>query len=168
MCHNKNVKTQGKKLSSLVYILMALVPYSEQNLLLSYSPSRFFTGLQHTSGRNQKSLKDAYRRGVRAGYINSLDSPLLTLKGRLAVQPYSSAQKLKNNKCLIIVFDIPESLSQARRQLRRALQQLGFVQVQKSVWTSEYNHRSILLNLIEDANLKDYVELFEASKITKN
>ncbi len=55
--------------SPLVYVLVALVPYTQPNLLLAFKPGLFFIELEKVSRYKQATLKAAYWRAQRQGLI---------------------------------------------------------------------------------------------------
>lgn len=63
----------------------------------------------------------------------------------------------------MIVFDIPEDVIHTRTNFRRILSRWGFVQLQKSVWLSEYDQREVLAELIEELKLQEHVKIFECA-----
>lgn len=154
---------QVRQSSALKFILMALVPYSRQNLLLSFSPNRFFNELERETGYSRKTIEQAYRRGQNRGLI-SHESPSLTSVGMRAVQPFVATQ-LGNNASLLVIFDIPEENSIGRRQFRRILKIWGFEQVQKSVWKSELDYLQALRELIDELGLANQVEVHESVRL---
>ena len=80
-----------------------------------------------------------------------------------------------DRKWRLIVFDVPESKREFRYQIRRLIKQLGFVQLQRSVWIhplsceNEFSllkeafseEDSLLLLTVEDQpHLKKYIKMF--------
>jgi len=65
----------------------------------------------------------------------------------------------------MLVFDIPEDERHKRDRLRLLLRELSFEQVQKSVWTSENDHRDYIRAEIHDFGLDEYVQLYESRLI---
>lgn len=59
------------------------------------------------------------------------------------------------------IFDIPEKQKSLRNALRAKLKELGFVQVQKSVWVCPYPCRDELKALADYYHLGNYLSLFE-------
>lgn len=155
--------------SATEYILRALLlPLSHENLLLSFKPSRFFYELSQTTPYAERTLKASYYRARQSKLIEktSHDIPRLTPKGRRAAAPFQST-KISNNGKLLVIFDIPETRSQARHEFRRLLKSLGFSQVQLSVWVNEYDHRETVLEAISELNLVPFVKFYEAAELHK-
>jgi DNA-binding transcriptional regulator PaaX len=161
--HDINVKYP----STIHYILAALIPYTEPNLKLAFKPSVFFNDLEKLDRlkNRRKAFRSAYYRSIQQKLVE-IDGdgvPRLTRKGRLTIQRFKP-QKLKRAQ-LMIVFDIPEVERRKRQHLRLLLRELAFTQVQKSVWTSVYDHREYLKAEIKDNSLEKYVEIFETQTI---
>jgi DNA-binding transcriptional regulator PaaX len=157
---------EDKYPSTILYILAALVPYTEPNLKLSFKPSQFFNDLERLSKNGVKAgtIRTTYHRALKQGLVK-LDGniPRLTEKGRHKIKPYH-AKKLKGAQ-LMITFDIPEKERQKRTHLRLLLKELSFKQVQKSVWMSQNDHRKYLAAEINAHKLEKYVEIFEARSV---
>lgn len=65
----------------------------------------------------------------------------------------------------MVIFDIPEEQSAKRRQFRNLLKSWQFQQVQKSVWTSDYNYKILLVEAIETLGLGRYVQTYECLRL---
>ncbi len=163
-------KQKGLPETALGYVLLALVPYTKPNLKLSFAPSMFFADLAKIN-RNKvaktyqiRTLRNAYYKAQREGYL-TYDSRVLSItpKGFAALQPYKPKKMANAN--IMVVFDIPESQGRDRRALRLLLRQLGFTQIQKSVWVSEYECESVVRDFVELRKLAEYVKLFECSEL---
>lgn len=61
----------------------------------------------------------------------------------------------------LVVFDIEEKSRIIRDQLRRKLRELGFAQLQKSVWISPHDILGDFAEFIKNNNLEKYVVLIE-------
>ena len=70
-----------------------------------------------------------------------------------------------DKKWRLVIFDIPEKLKQARNALRGKLNELGFAQLQKSVWVYPYECRSEIDFIAEIFNAGPYVRLIEANQL---
>ena len=154
--------------SALKYILMALVPYTEANMQLSFSPNLFFNDLEKIDTRKHYSRKHWQNTYYRAKSANLIDTkknqaPQLTGRGKALLDLYFP-KKLQNTQ-LMVIFDIPEKDASKRRALRRVLKKLHFLQIQRSVWTTEYDCRSYLQSEIAWLNLERYIHIYEVKKI---
>lgn len=154
----------AKKRSALTHILLALIPYSRQNLLLSFSPNRFFNELERNSGYSQPALKVAYKRAQQRGLIEKSKVPKLSPKGFKEIKPFT-ASYLESGAQLMVIFDIPENRAADRQRFRAFLKSWQFKQVQKSVWTTELDHRESLVDAITELKLGRFVEIYECAKL---
>ncbi len=89
--------------------------------------------------------------------------PVITEKGLRLIHPFCP-KELKGSK-LMIVFDIPEAERWKRNQLRVVLRQLKFVQVQKSVWITDYDVREYIEQEVKRLKLSNYIKMFQALSI---
>lgn len=139
---------------------------SKENLLLSFKPARFFYELSQISPYPEKTIKTAYYRAKQHGLVEISDvTPRLTPKGRRLAAPFQTTKVSRRGK-LLVIFDIPENQAYKRNEFRRLLQRLGFSQAQLSVWMSEYDHRQVVLEAIEELELGAYVKFFEAAQLS--
>ncbi|MBL8121695.1 CRISPR-associated endonuclease Cas2 [Candidatus Saccharibacteria bacterium] len=155
---------RGKKHPALIYVLRGLLPYTRENMLLSFKPSTFFYELERVSGFSENTLRSTYYRARRDGLIAIDVVPILTEKGLRKVVPYE-AKKLGNQARLIVLFDVPEHRVVTRNAFRRLLRGLGFEMVQQSVWVTDKDFRSILLDAVAEFDLKDCVEIHESVRL---
>ena len=154
-----------KKQSALTFILKGLIPYTRENLLLAYKPNKFFNELEKISKYNHNTLRKAYWRGKKQGFIEESEGyTKLTKKGLKAIRPFI-AKRLDNSSRLIVMFDIPESEATKRQGFRNLLKTWGFEQVQKSIWVTDMDYRDLLEEAISELGLGDCVEIHESLKI---
>lgn len=156
----------SKQESVLASVLLALIPYTRENMMLTFSPNRFFNELEKVSGHSEPALRVAFNRAQR-NKVFSIDRKnrvMLSVKARQIVQPFV-AEQLVGNAELMVIFDIPEEYAGKRRQFRTVLKLLEFDQIQQSVWCTTYDHRSVIFDTIVDLELGDYVQLYEAARI---
>ena len=164
--HYSKYMEARRKMSATTFILLALVPYTKQNLLLSFSPNRFFNELdKRTTPYSRKILREAYLRVQKSKLINITSNRLeFTAAGNRKVQPYI-AKTLAKNVYVLVIFDIPERNTAARRRFRILLKELEFIQVQKSVWASRYDYVSMIEEMLDELKIHQYVQVFEAAHI---
>lgn len=98
------------------------------------------------------------------GYILSTKGKLKVL--RLKIKKLAK-KKFKNNCWLMVIFDIPEKLRKTRDIFRKTLYELGFEQLQKSVWITPYNVVKELNELIKNCNLEKFVKFLFVKEIQK-
>lgn len=157
-------KRRTKK-SALVFVLKGLIPYSRENLMLAYKPNMFFNELGKISGYRQETLKNAYWRAKKEGLVEERSNiSSLTNKGLKEVRPFT-AKSLGKKARLIIMFDIPEKQAAKRQYLRDMLKSLEFKQVQKSVWATNLDHKSLLIEAIAELKLEGCVEIHESIRL---
>ena len=73
-----------------------------------------------------------------------------------------------DGKWRILIFDIPTKpkiYNQAREALRRKIKELGFYQMQKSVWVYPYECEDEILLIAELYHVQKYIEIITAEKI---
>ena len=147
------------------YILASLIPYTEANIKLTFLPRRYFSDLAKIDKYKEQTLRNAYYRNVKRGLVELDDqgNPIITSKGLAALMPYRS--KTIEGANLMITFDIPEFERYKRQQLRLLLRQLGFKQVQKSVWVTNKDSRGFIKDEIRRLNLEKEVKLFECKSL---
>ncbi len=162
-----NMREIHKNKSITKELLLALIPYTQQNILLVFKPNQFFNELERSTGYPKHRLKIAYNHAKRYQVITIDDNHIkLSLKGRQIVQPFI-AERLSNDAKLMVIFDIPEEHADRRRRFRYLLRQLEFKQIQQSVWMSDKDHRAIVFESIIDIEINQWVQLYEASRISK-
>jgi len=155
--HSKN--------SALYQILLALVPYTRQNMLFVFKPSQFLDDLEKTSNYSHNVLCNAYQR-AKTKKMFQIDNKIISfsLEGRQIVQPFI-ASYLINGGQLMVIFDIPEVHANLRRNFRTLLRYLQFKQIQQSVWMTDMDHRAILIDSINEIGLQDWVQIYESARI---
>jgi len=142
-----------------------MVPYSKENLMLGFKPSKFFNELEKVSGHKQSTLKNAYWRGQRQGFIDSFgQQPKLTAKGMDEIKPFL-AKHLDSHARLMVIFDVPEEKRVARHRLRMLLKSWGFEQIQKSVWATDMDYRELLVEEVGELGLEGCVEIYESLRL---
>ena len=57
----------------------------------------------------------------------------------------------------MVIFDVPEYKRSGRDDLREKLKELGFYELQKSVWICPYNCKNQIDFIIELFGLREYV-----------
>jgi len=154
-----------KQASVLKTVLLALIPYTKQNLQLVFKPNLFFDELEKTSGLPKQSIRLSYRHAFNKKIIRIENGQIkLSLKARQIIQPFI-AKKLNKDAQLMIIFDIPEQYAGRRQRLRNLLKQLDFKQIQLSVWSTNMDYREIIFESIAEIRIKKWVELYESAKI---
>lgn len=87
---------------------------------------------------------------------------ILSKKGKLKILYLKTKRvdkkKFKNNWWLMVIFDIPEKLRKTRDFFRKILHELGFEQLQKSVWVTSYDVIKELREVIENYHIESFVK----------
>jgi DNA-binding transcriptional regulator PaaX len=149
-------------------------------LLLFYGLALGFTYLPHKQWRiikgavkewkkiDEKALKEDIKKLYRSKLIKRKENPngsftfVLTDKGKLRALTYHF-QTIKierenwDKKWRIVIFDIPEKIKRARDALRDKLKEIGFYELQKSVFVFPYECKNEIDFIIEFFNLRRYV-----------
>ena len=92
----------------------------------------------------------------------------LTDKGKRAVLLYSLRQAPPSPRgySTLVIFDVPEAASRARRILRLFLKRGEFKQLQKSVWILNRDAVPILRQFINEYKLSGWVRVFRAEIVS--
>jgi len=138
----------------------------------SYSPRRQFRILKEFSKEWRKIDEKALKRKIwelyRSHLIEAKENPdgsfsfTLTSEGKLKVLTYhfqemKIKQKNWDGKWRLVIFDIPEKLKVTRNAFREKLKELGFYELQKSVFVIPYPCEDEINFLIEFFNLRKFV-----------
>lgn len=119
--------------------------------------------------QNERAAKLVLKRLRERGYIRAqkLGRRLMvtlttkgeqtTLAARLRVAPLR-ADRLYT----VVIFDIPQSQNQTRRQFRWLLRQGGFIKLQQSVWVSRADAYQVLAAFTKRLRLEPWVNVFYA------
>ncbi|MDP3956708.1 MAG: hypothetical protein Q8P97_01805 [bacterium] len=96
---------------------------------------------------------------------NKIDkfSSISPFMGRLFHIPYQ-VNFYNKKKSMIIAFDIPETHKKVRNWLRIELVNLGFSQLQKSVWFGASPLPQEFIERISDLHILPYIKFFRASE----
>lgn len=98
----------------------------------------------------------------------------LTRKGKKKILEYAfddieiKKPRKWNGKWYIIIFDIPEKYKMARNALREKLQELGFCQLQKSVWIYPYPCFEEILFIASCFEVDQYVDILVVEDFRNN
>lgn len=156
-------------------------PIKEKILLLLYFGLAFgFTYLPNKQWRlikeaarewkkiDERVLQEEIKKLYRSKLVEKRKNPdgsftfILTEKGKLKALTYHF-QKMKikredwDGKWRIVIFDIPEKMRRGRDALRDKLKELGFYELQKSVFIFPYECKDEIEFVIEFFNLRRYV-----------
>ncbi|MFH1111809.1 MAG: CRISPR-associated endonuclease Cas2 [Patescibacteria group bacterium] len=76
------------------------------------------------------------------------------------LQQIKKAPKCQAGFSTLVIFDIPEQTAKARRELRHFLQEVGFKQLQRSVWLHPCNIVKELQQFLNEKKLEGWVKVF--------
>jgi len=116
----------------------------------------------------------AMRRALKIGSIKKVIRKgqvclKLTSRGKNKLVEYFPLFKLQrkkwDRKWRVVLFDIEEENKKAREQFRRKLYELGFGQLQKSVYISSFSIEAEMREFIEAIGLKEKVYLLVTPKL---
>lgn len=74
-------------------------------------------------------------------------------------------KKRKDNKIIMVLYDIPKKKKGERDILRSHLKNLGFELFQKSVWASPYDVLDDIKQIIAEQKLEKYTDIFLTEQI---
>lgn len=138
----------------------------------SFTPGKQWRVLKQVSREwrkiNKKELKQELRLLYRSKMIKRKENPdgscsiTLTEKGKLKILTYHfEKMRIKgekwDGKWRMVIFDIPEKLKSGRNALRNKIKELGFYELQKSVWVYPYECKDEIDFIIEFFDLRKYV-----------
>lgn len=150
----------GKKRSAMSYVIEGLIPFTDANLKLAFSPSAFFRELAATSDNEADRLRRAYYRAKKSGIVRYLDGHFAIDQRYLDKMRRQTRTPLPDGQTMLVMYDIPEKFEYKRRQLRSLLRELGFAQIQKSAWQTSNNCFEPVLALISTLGIAPYVQVF--------
>ncbi|MDP2950984.1 MAG: hypothetical protein Q8N55_01225 [bacterium] len=150
-------------------ILLALV--TGLSIGLSYSMKRHAQILKEASREwekiNKAQLKKEINTLYRSKLVNLKENPdqtfsmTITDKGKLKVLKYhfdkmKISEKNWDGKWRLVVFDVPEKFRKGRDALRSKLKNLGFHELQKSVFVFPYHCQDEVDFIIEFFGIRPY------------
>lgn len=132
-----------------------LVSYSYKTVY-GWVPPRF----------RKRNVKESVKRALKTGYLEKIfkdGQPYLRLTGKgkrklIRDFPLLNFQKKRwDRKWRMVFFDIQEASRQIRNQLRRKLDELGFVMFQRSVYISPHDFAEDIREFLETRDLAENV-----------
>lgn len=137
---------------------------------------------KHSKKYSNKRLVNAFYVLKRRGFVevtqekNNKIQIRLTNKGQERVKNFSldaltiPKQKLWDKKWRMVIFDIPakshkNKFNKARDALRNKLKELGFYQLQKSVWVFPYPCEDEVLFIAYIFEIKRFIEILTVEKL---
>jgi len=148
-----------------------LILFSGLAFGFSYTPREQFKiikGFQKEWKKiSQEKLKMEIQKLYRSKLVKLKKNPdgsftmILTDKGKLKALKFHFAMKIQKSrwggKWWFVIFDIPEKIKKLRDALRWKLKELGFYELQKSVFIFPYECKDEIEFIIEFFNLRKFV-----------
>jgi len=148
---------------------------------LTQSPKKYFEILGEMSnelkGVNKFNIKRSVKNLYRSGLLKEVKnkdgtiSMILSDKGKRAAEIYS-IDDLKINRpkewdgnWRVVIFDVPERIKQVREALRMHLRNLGFYELQKSVFVCPYPCADEINQIINFYDASEYVRVLMTHSI---
>lgn len=128
----------------------------------------------------KKKVSDSFTYLKKKQFIKVLKSSdskvtvILTNKGKKRLAEYSldileiKKPEIWDRKWTVLTFDIPahpKSYNYAREALRKKIKNLGFYQIQKSVWVYPYECEDEILFIAEMFNVQKYIEILKVERL---
>ncbi len=117
--------------------------------------------------KSRRAFSVMKHRLIKEGFILKNEKNIsLTKKGVAYCRKMSEKipTPLTKGDYTLIVFDIPQHISQKREWLRREIESFGFMMLQKSVWIGNVILPKKFLEDLRDLKLISYVHIFSVQK----
>ncbi|MFA4890536.1 MAG: hypothetical protein WC587_02815 [Candidatus Paceibacterota bacterium] len=120
---------------------------------------------------SDKQLRNAFYTLKRRGFIETIKEDndkikvRITKKGKEKIKEFSidtlaiSKPRKWDGKWRVVIFDIPNRFNRAREALRGKLKDLGFFQIQKSVWVHPYPCEDEILFVANIFQIEPFIEI---------
>jgi len=109
--------------------------------------------IQFISSKNGQQIIEITKRGK--SYLRSF-----------AIETIGIKKSLKwNGEWQVVIFDFPVRFKKSRNAFRFKLKQLGFIQIQKSVWVYPYLCEDEILFIADFWGVLNYIEIFTVNKM---
>ena len=154
------------KYKDLTITQKILLFFVEKGLVLKeihYHPSRMaYNYLYHRDRISRQVFYNTLKRLKKHGYLVEVEQGgerryRATLKGKAKILRFLKKDKKWDGKWRIVIFDIPERKKKMRNFFRQKLGDLGFRQLQKSVWICPYNIADKVEEIIDLCQAKSFV-----------
>jgi len=110
------------------------------------------------SRMSRKGWVKAHRQGRRSRYsLTERGRALLKSGERRIFEPLYTDW---DGRWFVVIYSLPESMRDARHQLRQNLIWLGFGALSPGTWISPHDRRADLERLLDDLQVREYVEMF--------
>ncbi|MEK7203244.1 MAG: hypothetical protein AAB653_02925 [Patescibacteria group bacterium] len=156
-----------------IILIAATSPYFVPNLIKVLSKqNKNFGGRSYSKKDTEQAMRNLKR--SRLVIFKEKDGKFfieLTDKGKRVLREVDISE-LKNKKpsqwdglWRIVIFDIPEGKKYGRSALRDKMKEVGFYQLQKSVWVFPYECEKEVDLLVEVFDINSFVNIITAKKI---
>ena len=142
------------------YTALALIPKSNVNIY-SMKPEVTDWAWQHF----KRELYYLKRRGyLKIGQSKSLT---LTAEGLARINKITPATKIKlaMGRYIMVIFDVPEKYKHGRDNLRYFLKDNDFVQLQESVWVSNYDISEEITEYVKTCDISEWINVVIVEKL---
>lgn len=173
MKNKQSYKKQTSPKHSLIeYILLSFVPLTTQNRDLLYHRDKFIKKISQSTNSSSNSINSTITRAINNRYLEKVEqkgqeSLKITVKGRTKILKFLFNKKEPwDEQWRILIFDIPERRRKTRDAFRKMLAELGFQKYQISVWVCPFDRTEELEMIIEELNIKPFIQYFLVKAIT--
>ena len=174
----RNIKIKHYTKQVLTYLLVAgIITLAQGGPHVGWKATKKIFGTDKTANkRRSDTFRYLMRRGLIEWQRDGHDVAIkLTAEGKRVAGKYQideltlARPKKWDGKWRIVVFDIPNSSTFVRNVFRRKLKELGFYQLQKSIWVHPFECREevALLREFLGATAKQ-IRFIEATKIERD
>lgn len=114
------------------------------------------SGLKRTGYLQKKNFEQS------EGYMltNIAKKRILRIEAKLLKK-----KKLSSKEQIMVFFDIPEKLKLTRESFRGFLKELGFEQLQKSIWITSFDTVDEVKKALINYEINDYVQILKVKNI---
>jgi CRISPR-associated endonuclease Cas2 len=151
-----------KKESKTILILKELFSISNGLFEVFLDPSKAFSTYRKFYPQNPNEFRHNLGSLKQRGYLkishrNGIESIKFTNKAKMKLLGEIAAKREQENCFHFVSFDIPEAIRQKRDRFRRAIKQLGFIQIQNSLWVNDRNVGDLVELFAYDCRVEKYV-----------
>lgn len=148
---------------------------------MSSSPSKYFRAVKYIQEEWKEIDRGVLNKAIQSLYLshlvetkcnkNGTTTLVLSKEGKRVALTFNiekmsiSIPKYWDNQWRIVMFDIPEKIKKVRDSLRINLRNLGFLELQKSVFVHPYCCTDEIEYLIEFYDIRRHVRLIVADSI---
>ncbi|MBU4315510.1 CRISPR-associated endonuclease Cas2 [Patescibacteria group bacterium] len=116
--------------------------------------------------RTMRQLKE--KKLIKVKKVGNKYNVLLTDEGMIEYLHHKliDCNEFEDDQVTMVIFDIPETQRQVRKQLRRFLEEACFMPIQKSVWISKFDSGEILSNFFQLKGRQKWIRVFKAKRLS--